>query len=1014
MPQALDTQQTINQIPQIKFSVIKWLALLSLYATVLYLSLQQIQQEGFVAALWPCNALLLSAALRQQKELYWLPYVGGGFVVNILVNMFYTDVFTVAVGFALCNFLEIVISLALIRHFYLNVPLSQQTSGQTIVCLVIVGLLSPALSALAGATLISGVYGSDYWTIWSMWWVADALGMMICVPLCVSWSAKTWANMKKGNRLWESLAIILLATSTTSVLFTLADLHFLVLVIPILLWSALRLRLFGCALTCWLTSVIAVILSLKGYGPVADLARDSYTDTVQSLQLFFATTMIPTLMLAIIVVQYARKTRDLSVSESRYKAIYNETPVMLHSIDAQGCLVSVSDHWLYMMGYSREEVLGRPSTDFLTPASRERAKEVLAEFYETGTLREVPYQYVRKNGEIFDVSLSATMERDKYNRMFRSLAVSVDVTDRNHTQIELRNEKELLQVTLESIGDGVITTNTEGHVEFLNPVAEGLTGWSLKQARGKSVESIFRIVDEATGQKVANPVHTCLETRTKTRSPQLTRLISAKGETHAIQNSAAPIVDPEGAIQGVVMVFQDVSESRQLMDKIAHQASHDSLTGLLNRREFENRLKNSLASCQNGQEHHVVCYLDLDKFKIVNDTAGHVAGDALLKQISQLLLSNVRNHDSLARIGGDEFGLLLESCPVDKAVEIAEHLVKIISEIRFAWNKQLYEVGVSIGLVAMTSETKNIESLLSHADIACFSAKGRGRNQVVVYELNTGESAFHHKVLQQASRLRQALEEEQFFLCGQPIFSLKDSGEQPAYYEILLRLRDREGRIVSPGAFIPAAERYDLMPAIDRWVVETSLVRYAEIFSAPTGPGISVNLSGASLNDKSLLPYILKQLDSTRIPPHKICFEITETIAINSLANAKAFVTTLRERGCRIALDDFGSGYCSVLYLKQLPVDYVKIDGSFVRTLMDSAVDRAVVESINQIGQLMGLKTIAESVENDVLKEHLKGIGVDMVQGFSIGPPILLDKLLGHGNTKSSAGKTPLRLVAEA
>ncbi|MER2545305.1 MAG: EAL domain-containing protein [Candidatus Accumulibacter phosphatis] len=605
-------------------------------------------------------------------------------------------------------------------------------------------------------------------------------------------------------------------------------------------------------------------------------------------------------------------------------------------------------------------------------------------------LYDVEHRIIRPNGEIrWLVTRSQTFFAGdgEARHKVRTVGADLDITERKLAEQLLLQEKERAQVTLHSIGDAVITTDANGMVEYLNPIAEKLTGWPVEDAAGQPLARVFCIANEETGELVSDPVARCIQEGRIIGLANHTCLLSRSGQEYAIQDSAAPIRAPTGEVFGAVLVFSDITETRQLTRQITHEATHDTLTGLVNRREFEKRLDRALASAKQYGAHHALCYLDLDQFKIVNDTAGHAAGDELLKQIKGVLTRVFRERDTLARLGGDEFGLLLDNCPLEKACKIAEDLVAAIHDYRFAWAGRSFQIGVSIGLAPITASVENTAQLLSQADVACYTAKERGRNQVHVYQTEDSESAQRHGEILRAAGLWDALEQERFCLYCQPIVSLTGDGDTSTHFELLLRMRDDDGKLVAPAAFIPAAERYGLMGAIDRWVIRTAFRHYSETLSTSAAE-MSINLSGNSLNDHTLLDFVLAQFSEFSLPPGRVCFEITETAAIYNLSQAIEFMAAIKQHGGRLALDDFGSGLSSFRYLKTLPVDYLKIDGSFVSNMVEDSIDHAMVAAINQVGHLMGIQTIAEHVHSQAIVEQLRTLGVDYVQGYAVGRPL--------------------------
>ncbi len=551
-------------------------------------------------------------------------------------------------------------------------------------------------------------------------------------------------------------------------------------------------------------------------------------------------------------------------------------------------------------------------------------------------------------------------------------------------------EKERAQVTLQSIGDAVITTDAEGTIEYLNPVAERLTGWSTAEANGLPLQQVLKLVNEQSGEAVDNPVATVLREDRIVPLANHTALVRRDGERVPIEDSAAPIRNPAGEVLGVVMVFHDLSKQRALTTLLTQQAMHDTLTGLINRGEFKRQLEQALASAHLQGRQHVMCYLDLDQFKIVNDTCGHVAGDELLRQIAGVLRSELRDSDVLARLGGDEFGLLLEGCGLEQAQRVANGLIEAVKKYRFAWRDKSFSISVSIGLVAVTAQSQSVAQILSAADASCYAAKDKGRNRLQVYHPNDSELSQRRGEMDWAARIGEALDEERFVLYFQTVLPLTDGDEEGDHYEVLVRMMDERDEMVPPGVFIPAAERYNLMSAIDRWVIKNVFAGLRKKYFDGGGTPLhtcAINLSGASLGDESFLNFVHEQVALHNIPARCIVLEITETAAITNLSHAVGFIKNLKLAGFRFSLDDFGSGLSSFAYLKNLPVDYLKIDGGFVKDMVNDPIDSAMVQAINQIGHVMGIKTIAEFVESQEILDKLVEIGVDYAQGYGIARP---------------------------
>jgi diguanylate cyclase (GGDEF)-like protein/PAS domain S-box-containing protein len=556
---------------------------------------------------------------------------------------------------------------------------------------------------------------------------------------------------------------------------------------------------------------------------------------------------------------------------------------------------------------------------------------------------------------------------------------------------------EIAQITLQSIGDGVIATDQHLVIEYLNPVAEELTGWRFEEAQGRHIDDIFRGFHEETCEPLENPLSVAIQRSRAIKSVRPTLLIKRDGNEMYIESTASPILDGSGAVSGGVLVIHDVSESRELNRKLSYHASHDILTGLVNRHEFDARLERALRSARARETSYALCHLDVDQFKIINDTCGHSAGDALLGQIGALLKTKIRWCDTLARIGGDEFGVLLESCSLEEAMQMADQLRETLRNHKFVWEERTFRLGCSVGVVPITGDSEEVAALLSAAESACTAAKAAGRNRVYSSQDNDIDLMRRRREMQWAARVNNALEESRFDLYRMSIQPLQKA-DPGAHFELLLRMRDEAGNIVSPDNFIAAAERYGLMPAIDRWVIENAL-RWlvSEADERERLAMCSINLSGQSLGDDKFLPFVIDQFRRSGIDASKICFEITETAAIASFAQACRFIAALKELGCRFALDNFGTGLSSFGYLKHFPVDFLKIDGSFVKEILHDPIDREMVCSINAIGHLTGKLTIAVFAENFEIINMLRNLGVDYAQGYGIASPQRIRKVAANG-----------------
>jgi diguanylate cyclase (GGDEF)-like protein/PAS domain S-box-containing protein len=661
----------------------------------------------------------------------------------------------------------------------------------------------------------------------------------------------------------------------------------------------------------------------------------------------------------------------------------------LWDFDTLNNRVYLSPRWKAMLGYDEADVGHAPDWRTLVHSDdMSRVQAAIRDHVAGKTpIFESLHRMRHATGEWRWVISRAKAKVDQKGRLLRLVGVELDITERKLYEEALFREKESAQITLQSIGDAVITTDAKGVIDYLNPVAEALTGWRLEDSQGRAIEEVFRGFHEETCEPLENPLAVAIRRTRSIKSVRPSLLIRRDGNEIYVESTASPIRDGSGAVSGGVLVFHDVSEARELNRRLSYHASHDVLTGLVNRREFENRMERALKSAKARETSYALCCLDLDQFKIVNDTCGHSAGDALLGQVGALLKSKVRWRDTLARLGGDEFGILLESCSLDEAMRTAEALREAVRNFKFTWEERTFRLGASVGVVPIAAENADVASVLSAADSACQAAKEAGRNRVHSFEENDIDLMRRRREMQWAARINSALEEGRFEIFRQTILPLQHT-EEGAHYELLLRMRDETGKIIAPDNFIKAAERYGITPSIDRWVIENAfrwLVSEAD--ERAKLALCSINLSGQSLGDDKFLPYVIDQLRRSGLDATKICFEITETSAIASFSQANRFIQALKELGCKFALDDFGTGLSSFGYLKKFPVDFLKIDGSFVKEILHDPIDREMVRSINEIGHLTGKQTIAEFAENLEIINMLRGLGVDYAQGYGVSQP---------------------------
>lgn len=684
---------------------------------------------------------------------------------------------------------------------------------------------------------------------------------------------------------------------------------------------------------------------------------------------------------------YNRVIAALDQATQRTLAILRDMRDGILTLSADGRVTSLNPGAERLLGLSAQVALGQPLHRVLAEAGCLSPPDTQWMLTQTAP---VELRLMRPGGVRTWYELRLSGSADASGPLYT--ASLRDTTERRQVEVQLQRERDVAQVTLASIANGVITTDEGGLVQYINPVAARLVGWPAAEAMGKPVGVVYRLIDETHGRPLANPVRDVLrhgQTLQRHEHAVLCPREGSEAPPVPVLDTAAPIRSRDGFLIGAVLVFHDVTATLSLARELSHQAAHDALTGAPNRREFERRLAELLERMPREGQTHVLCYLDLDQFKVVNDTCGHVAGDELLRQVTQLIRGKLRAGDTLARLGGDEFGLILEGCPMEHATRIAEKVREAIADFRFAWEGQSFSIGVSIGLVAVSSTDTDLSGLLGAADAACYAAKEAGRNRLHVYEPNDTQLIAQRGQVQWVTRLNAALDADRLRLFVQPVLPLQgaDAGAV-AHHEILVRLEE-DGQIIPPGAFLPAAERYGLMPRIDQWVVDNTLSWLSDRWRRHGRlDGVyAINLSGASLSDERFRASLRSTLERAKLPAGALCFEITETAAVANLTKVVRFIEEIKALGCLFSLDDFGSGLSSFAYLKNLPVDFLKIDGSFVKDIDEDPMDLAMVRAIHTIGHVMGLKTVAEYVASEAILAHLKEIGVDYGQGYHLGMP---------------------------
>lgn len=657
--------------------------------------------------------------------------------------------------------------------------------------------------------------------------------------------------------------------------------------------------------------------------------------------------------------------------------------------------------WTKTFGWTLNELHERPYLEFIHPGDLAQFKSHLGSVTANSESFAVGARFRARDGSYSWLEWDIEPSKDG-----RLLGVVRDVSERvqsahavqraqeelekqvNQRTAELQAEKELAHVTLMSIGEAVIATDVNGRITSMNPVAERLTGWAANESIGSPITDVLELRNEDTNEPLNDPVTLALQKSMAIAVPEPAILVRQDGGNVHVDASVSPVYNNHSELLGAVAVFFDVSYARELTKQVRHRASHDDLTGLVNRGEFESRLSTVVASARDGSREHALLYMDLDRFKIINDSCGHLAGDELLKQISGELQVHIRQRDTLARLGGDEFALILENCNAEQAYRVANDMLTFMRNFRFTWEDKTFRLGMSVGIALINNRAQSVREVLHNADSACYMAKEAGRDRAYVFDSAEEDEHSQNSYMYWVTRVNQALESDEIELMTQPIMALATGENKGSHFEILSRLKGENGEMIPPASFIHAAERYNLMPRLDRYVVNKVFKWLADHPSIVEDLDIcSINLSASTLGDDRFPGFLESLVHRYQIPTNKVCFEITETMAIRNLSKTIGLAEDFKRLGFLFSLDDFGSGFASYHYLKRLPVDFIKIDGEFVRGILDDPMDEAMVRSMNQIGHIMGKKTIAEYVESEELLVKLRDIGVDYIQGFSVGMP---------------------------
>lgn len=944
-----------------------------------------------IAIFWPPNSVILTALLFTERRYWWL-FILVVAPTNIIPNLQAGYSIERAIIFYFANCAEVLIAAFGIK-FFLGNNVSFDRLRDMIFFLLWAVLIAPIVSAFIASFVSFHEVGFDYWLVWRVWFLAGALGHLALTPVIILFisSGFSWIKNISFIRLGEALFLVLCLIIVGSLSFgTSANFPALLYApVPIFLWAALHFGPKGISTAILITTLLTICNTFNGRGP---FIAGSPAENILSLQLFLVAISIPMMLLGSLFSERKQIEGRLRESENRLLEAHKMSQIGHWLWNVKTGVCEWSDEVYKIFGLNPKEFT--PDINSIMelspwPEDNKRYEEIIQKAIESREPGTFEQQFLRSDGSTGIYFSTFQGVYDSHDELVAMKGTIQDITERKKTEDTLRESHERFRASFTDASIGMALVSLDHKIIEANQSLCHMLGYTDDELIGTYFKNITH----------ADDVETSIDYHQKLIAGEIEnyhfekRYIHKQGHDVWGLLSVSLVRNNDNSPLYTIAQIQDITERKQANELLTYQASHDALTGLVNRREFERRTERLLSTIREDSERqHALCFMDLDQFKVVNDTCGHTAGDEMLRQISSVLQRVIRHRDTLARLGGDEFGVLMEYCSLDDAHRVATSLQKAIQDYNFAWEGHTFKVGVSIGLVPITETIPSLTELLKEADAACYMAKDKGRNRIHVYHAEDSEIAERHGEMQWVERLYQALDKDRFCLYAQTIASLND--DEDIHYELLIRMIDEKGEMIPPNAFLPAAERYNLISRIDLWVIEKTfslLQENPDFLDSITF--CSINLSGPSLTDPNILDFIIELFDSSKIDGNKICFEITETAAIINLNNATKFISKLKNLGCRFALDDFGSGLSSFAYLKNLPVDYLKIDGMFVKDIVDDPIDHAMVKSINEIGHVMGTKTIAEFVENDVIKGMLKEIGVDYAQGYGIGKPEPLDNL---------------------
>ena len=961
------------------------LAATAIVAGLLYFALAMVaiflsRRSGSVAMLWYANAAV-ALVLQAKTGKHWPILLGATAVGNLAANLTFGDTVQLTLRFICANTAEILAGAVMLRRYCVAADCIS-SPGRLARALLVGGVVPAFVGALVAVMLLSDSGLGSAGKLWLSWFEGSSIGGVAVLPLGLLLTARGWRPLWIDMRRPSVLLALLLVVCVS--MFAPPRLpHPYVYISIVLVLVASIGRFAGASLGVLLGSLsVAVVIAMGSFGPL--MSSHSLNEGLFYLPLMLV--MLPPLLLAATFERIRHGVIDLAQREDDFRNLYEKAPVLMHSVGLDRRLLSVNDEWLARLGYERSEVLGRPSTDFLTPESRRQAEEtMIPRFIAQGVLRDVEYQMVTKSGDVLDVQLSAIWQRDARGRPLRTLSVIKETTEQKRLAAELVAEKERIEVTLQSIGDGVVTTDHHGRITYMNPVAEQLVGCSLAESQGLAFGEVVHMFDHATGVPLSSPIENCLYGKRVAGVPQNAVLRDRQGKEYGVQNSVAPILDKNGLLQGAVMVFQDVSEARALSQRLAYLAHHDSLTDLPNRVLFQDRVHQACQFALRHRNRFAVVFMDLDHFKHVNDSLGHAVGDELLKMVSQRLTGTLRGSDTVCRLGGDEFVMLLSD--VGGPDDVGEVAKKILREVAVPCVLEGTEVnvGISLGIAVFPGDGEDPETLMKHADAAMYRSKREGRNRYQFFSKAVDQAASARLRLE--ADIRRGLAEGQFIAHYQPVIDAASG--QPVALEALARWSRPEHGLEGPFVFITIAEESGLIVPLGAAMLHQACEQLRAWRGTALGHiTIAVNVSPVQLADAGFVDMVTDTLRATGTDGAQIAFEITESTLMTDPEATLGILQRIKALGIRIAVDDFGTGYSSLSHLKRFPVDSVKIDRSFVRDLETDPDDRELVKAIVAMSRSLRLRVVAEGVETDAQAEMLTAMGCTSLQGFLYAKPV--------------------------